>query len=97
MYKASLYPEIDRSLGLSEFNEVIQMAEQLGLHRGLSKRHLMKVQFLVSLSSDSAFTKSTKSSNTVLTTMVGACEDNLRNLIRDLFSYRLLTVILDSA
>jgi len=41
MYKAFRYPEINRPPRLSEFNEVIQMAEELGLHRGFSKRHLL--------------------------------------------------------
>jgi putative pyruvate formate lyase activating enzyme len=41
MYKASHYPEINRPPRLSEFNEAVKMAEQLGLHRGFSKRHLL--------------------------------------------------------
>ena len=41
MYKASLYPEINRAPRLGEFNEALQMAEELGLHRGFSKRHLL--------------------------------------------------------
>jgi len=41
MYKASLYPEINRPPRLSEFNEAVEMAEEFGLHRGFSKRHLM--------------------------------------------------------
>lgn len=40
-YKASLYPEINRPPRLGEFNEALQMAEELGLHRGFSKRHLL--------------------------------------------------------
>jgi len=43
MYKASLYPEINRPPRLGEFNEALQMAKELGLHRGFSKRHLLKV------------------------------------------------------
>jgi putative pyruvate formate lyase activating enzyme len=40
-YKASLYPEITRGPRLSEINEVVETAEELGLHRGFSKRHLL--------------------------------------------------------
>jgi len=43
MYKASLYPEINHPPQLSEFSEAVEMAEELGLHRGFSKRHPMKV------------------------------------------------------
>jgi len=43
MYKASLYPEINHPPSLSEFSEAVEMAEELGLHRGFSKRHPMKV------------------------------------------------------
>ncbi len=41
MYKAFLYPEINRGPRLTEINEALQMAEELGLHRGFSKRQLL--------------------------------------------------------
>ena len=41
MYKASLYPEINRGPRSTEINEALQMAEELGLHRGFSKRQLL--------------------------------------------------------
>ncbi len=41
MYKASHYPLMNRGPRLSEFNEAIEIAERLGLHRGFSRRHLL--------------------------------------------------------
>jgi putative pyruvate formate lyase activating enzyme len=34
MYKASRYPEMNRAPRLNEFNEAVEMAKTLGLHRG---------------------------------------------------------------